>query len=66
MPLALVVAMAPGSLVAVAYARATAVPWRCSAEEDAMRAVRIHGKEDVRVEEVPTPEVEPGKVLLTG
>lgn len=31
-----------------------------------MRAVRIHGAEDLRLENVETPEVEPGKVLLTG
>lgn len=31
-----------------------------------MRAVRIHGKGDVRVEELDTPAVAPGKVLLTG
>ncbi len=31
-----------------------------------MRAIRIHGEEDVRLEELPDPEVEPGKVLLRG
>lgn len=31
-----------------------------------MKAVVIHGKEDVRVEDVDTPKVEAGKVLLKG
>lgn len=31
-----------------------------------MKAVRIHQAEDLRVESVASPEVEPGKVLLTG
>ncbi len=31
-----------------------------------MLAVRIHAKEDIRVEEVTEPHVAPGKVLLTG
>lgn len=31
-----------------------------------MKAVRIHKTEDLRVEDVEAPEVEPGKVLLTG
>jgi len=31
-----------------------------------MRAVRIHDQEDVRVESLDEPQVEPGKVLLTG
>jgi (R,R)-butanediol dehydrogenase/meso-butanediol dehydrogenase/diacetyl reductase len=31
-----------------------------------MRAVRIHGKGDVRVEELEAPAIAPGKVLLTG
>ena len=29
-----------------------------------MRAIRIHGQEDMRVEEVPTPEAGPGQVRL--
>jgi (R,R)-butanediol dehydrogenase/meso-butanediol dehydrogenase/diacetyl reductase len=29
-----------------------------------MRAVRLHGREDLRVEELPVPQVEPGTVLL--
>ncbi|MGO1321160.1 MAG: alcohol dehydrogenase catalytic domain-containing protein [Galactobacter sp.] len=31
-----------------------------------MKAAVIYDKEDLRIEEVPTPEVEPGKVLLEG
>jgi (R,R)-butanediol dehydrogenase/meso-butanediol dehydrogenase/diacetyl reductase len=31
-----------------------------------MRALRIHGKGDIRIEELPAPVVAPGKVLLTG
>ena len=30
----------------------------------AMRAAVLHGREDVRIEEVPVPELEPGDVLL--
>lgn len=31
-----------------------------------MRAVRIHGERDVRLENLPEPAIEPGTVLLTG
>jgi (R,R)-butanediol dehydrogenase/meso-butanediol dehydrogenase/diacetyl reductase len=42
------------------------VPEGSSMSSQVMRAVRIHGKGDVRVEELDAPAVAPGKVLLTG